>query len=73
MEGQWFEGMLQAGVVLASVVGILIGVLGLIIARRERRRGSAAWAWLLPGVAGVLIILWSLVRLLWMATAGTAA
>ncbi len=71
--GQWFGDVLQTGVVLTSMVGILIGTLGLIIARRERRRGSAAWAWLLPGALGVLLIVWSLLRLWWMATAGVAA
>ncbi len=59
--------VLQAGAILVSGLWLLIGVLSLMVARRERRRGSPAWAWMLPGVAGVVIILWGLVRLWWVA------
>ncbi len=58
--------VLQAGAILVSGLWLLIGVLSLMVARRERRRGSPKWAWVLPGVAGVVIILWGLIRVWWM-------
>ncbi len=58
---------MQLSVLLASAVGLLIGVLSLMVSRRERRRGSPAWAWGLPLAGGVVIILWSLIRLAWAA------
>lgn len=58
--------VLQAGAIFASGLGLLIGVLSLAVARRERRRGSPAWAWVLPGAAGVILILWGLIRLWWV-------
>ncbi len=41
-------------VVLSSVISAVIGVFGLLISKRERRKGSAWWAWVLPGTFGVL-------------------
>lgn len=58
---------LRLSVLLASVVGLAIGALSLMVSRRERRRGSPAWAWGLPLAAGMALIAWSLVRLAWVA------
>lgn len=58
--------VLQVGAILISGIWLLIGVMSLIVARRERRRGSPAWAWVLPGVTGGILILWGLIRLWWM-------
>lgn len=58
--------VLQAGAILVSGLWLLIGILSLMIARRERRRGSPTWAWVLPGLAGVVIILWGLIRVWWV-------
>ncbi len=53
-------------VVLSSVISAVIGVFGLLVAQRERRRGSAWWAWVLPGAFGLLLISVGLVRLVWV-------
>jgi hypothetical protein len=53
-------------VVLSSVISAVIGVFGLLVAERERRKGSAWWAWVLPGTFGVLLIVVGLMRLVWM-------
>jgi integral membrane sensor domain MASE1 len=53
-------------VVLSSVISAVIGVFGLLVAQRERRRGSAWWAWLLPGAFGVLLLVVGLLRLVWV-------
>ena len=53
-------------VVLSSVISAVIGVFGLLVAERERSRGSAWWAWVLPGVFGVLLLVIGLVRLVWV-------
>ncbi len=53
-------------VVLSSVISGVIGVFGLLVAERERSRGSAWWAWVLPGAFGVLLIVVGLVRLVWV-------
>lgn len=48
--------------VLSSLTGTVVGIFGILVAVRERRR-SSRW-WLLPGAFGVLLIVLSLVRLL---------
>ena len=53
-------------VVLSSVISAVIGVFGLLIAERERSKGSAWWAWVLPGVFGMLLLVVGLVRLVWV-------
>jgi len=53
-------------VVLSSVISAVIGVFGLPLGDQERRRGSAWWAWVLPGTFGVLLIVVGLVRLVWV-------
>lgn len=52
-------------VVLSSLISAVIGVFGILVARREHRRGSAWWAWMIPGAFGVLLIALGLLRLLW--------
>lgn len=49
-------------VMLTSLAGAVVGVFGILVAVRERRRNSG-W-WLLPGAFGVLLIVLSLLRLL---------
>jgi hypothetical protein len=41
-------------VVLSSVISAVIGVFGLLVSERERRKGSAWWPWVLLGTFGVL-------------------
>lgn len=53
-------------VVLSSVISAVIGVFGLLVAERDRSRGSVWWAWVLPGAFGVLLIVVGLVRLVWL-------
>jgi hypothetical protein len=53
-------------VVLSAAISAVIGVLGLLVAEREYRRGSAWWAWVLPGTFGVLLLVTGLVRLVWV-------
>ena len=53
-------------VVLSSAISAVIGVFGLLVAERERSRGSAWWAWVLPGVFGMLLLVVGLVRLVWV-------
>lgn len=48
----------------SSIVCAAIGATSIAVASRERGRGSATWAWLLPGVAGVLLLVVCLVRLI---------
>jgi uncharacterized membrane protein HdeD (DUF308 family) len=48
--------------VFSSLTGTVVGIVGILVAVRERRR-SSRW-WLLPGAFGVLLIVLSLVRLL---------
>jgi uncharacterized membrane protein len=50
-------------VVFSSAIIAAIGVFGLLVAQRERRRGSAWWAWVLPGIFGVLLLVVGLLRL----------
>jgi hypothetical protein len=52
-------------VVLSSAISAVIGVFGLLVAQREHRRGSAWWAWVVPGTFGVLLIVLGLIRVLW--------
>jgi hypothetical protein len=53
-------------VILSSVISAVIGVFGLLVAERERSRGSAWWAWVLPGASGMLLLVVGLVRLVWV-------
>jgi hypothetical protein len=53
-------------VILSSAISAVVGVFGLLVAERERKKGSAWWAWVLPGAFGVLLIVVGLVRLLWV-------
>ncbi len=53
-------------VVFSSAITTAIGVFGLLVAQRERRRGSAWWAWVLPGTFGVLLLVVGLLRLVWV-------
>ncbi len=53
-------------VVLSSVISAVIGVFGVLVAQRERKKGSAWWAWVLPGAFGVLLLVVGLVRLVWV-------
>jgi uncharacterized membrane protein len=53
-------------VVFSSGISAVIGVFGLLVAQRERRRGSAWWAWVLPGTFGVLLLVVGLLRLVWV-------
>ncbi len=53
--------------ILSSVISAVIGVFGLLVAERERSRGSAWWVWVLPGAFGILLIVIGLVRLVWVA------
>ncbi len=48
---------------LWSAVSASVGVLAILVAVRERRRGSG-W-WLLPGMFGVLLVANSILRLVW--------
>ena len=52
-------------VVLSSAISAVIGVFGLLVAQRERRRESAWWAWVVPGTFGVLLLVLGLLRLVW--------
>ena len=33
-----------------------VGVFGLLVVERERRKGSAWWTWVVPGIFGLLLI-----------------
>ena len=52
--------------VLSSLIGAVIGVFGILVAQRERRRGSRWWAWVVPGTFGVVLIVLGLLRLAWV-------
>jgi hypothetical protein len=54
------------GMVLPSLVNIVIGLFGLLVAEREYKRGSAWWDWVVPGVFGVLLIVVVLLKSLWV-------
>jgi uncharacterized membrane protein HdeD (DUF308 family) len=49
--------------VLWSAASAAVGVLAIVVAVRERRRGSG-W-WMLPAICGVLLIASSVLRLVW--------
>ena len=53
-------------VVLSSLISGVVGVFGLLVAERERKKGSAWWAWVLPGAFGMLLLVVGLVRLIWV-------
>ena len=46
---------------------LVIGVMSVLIAARERRRGSAAWAWVVPGVGGIVLLVACFLRAWWWA------
>jgi hypothetical protein len=50
---------------LWSAVSATVGVLAILVAVRERWRGSG-W-WMLPGIFGLLLLANSIFRLLWAA------
>ena len=50
------------GVVLPSLVNAVIGIFGLLVAERERRKGSPWWDWGVPGVFGALVIVFGLLK-----------
>jgi len=50
-------------VLFPSILCAVIGAMSIAVAVRERRRGSAAWAWLLPGAFGILLMIGCVVRL----------
>lgn len=50
---------------LSSIVCLAVGATSIAVAIRERGRGSAAW--LLPGVAGVLLLVGCAIRLIVLA------
>ena len=51
--------------VLSSATGAVVGVFGVLVAVRERKRGSG-W-WVVPGFFGVLLVVLSIVRLVGVA------
>ena len=61
----------MSGIALAllfsSIVCVAVGATSIAVASRERGRGSATWAWMLPGVAGVLLLVACAVRLVVLA------
>lgn len=58
--------MTMVVVVLLSTISAVIGVFGLLVAERERNRGSAWWAWVVPGTFGLLLLVSGLLRLVWV-------
>jgi uncharacterized membrane protein HdeD (DUF308 family) len=50
---------------LWSVLSTVVGVLAILVALRERKRGSS-W-WMLPGIFGLLLVANSILRLVWAA------
>ncbi len=52
---------------LTTAICLVIGVFSVAIAARERRRGSPAWAWVVPGVGGVVLLVACLLRAWWWA------
>ncbi len=44
---------------------LAIGAFSVAIAARERRRGSPAWAWVMPAVGGVVLLVACLLRAWW--------
>jgi hypothetical protein len=47
---------------------LVIAAFSLAIAARERRRGSPAWAWLVPGVGGAALLAACALRVWWWAS-----
>ncbi len=54
--------------ILTTAACLVIGVFSVLIAVRERRRGSATWAWVVPGVGGAVLLVACLWRAWWWAT-----
>ncbi len=63
------SGTEAAGVLalLTTAACLVIGVFSVLIAARERRRGSPAWAWIVPGVGGIVLLVACLLRAWWWA------
>ena len=51
----------------SSIVCVTVGATSIAVTFRERGRGSAAWSWMLPGAAGVLLLVGCAVRLVVLA------
>ncbi len=64
MSGGEVAGVLAFG---TTVICLVIGVVSVLIAARERRRDSAAWAWVVPGVGGIALLVACLLRAWWWA------
>ena len=64
MSGGEAAGVLAFG---TTAICLVIGVFSVAIAARERRRGSAAWAWIVPGVGGVVLLAACMLRAWWWA------
>jgi hypothetical protein len=60
------DGVSVVLVVLSSLIGAVIGLFGILVAQRERRRGSRWWAWVVPGTFGAVLIVLGLLRLAWV-------
>ena len=50
-----------------TAICLVIGVFSVLIAWREHRRGSAAWAWVVPGVGGAVLLVACVFRAWWWA------
>ncbi len=50
---------------LWSAVSAALGVFSFLNAERERKRGAPWWAWMVPSIFGILLLLLSIVRLIW--------
>ena len=58
---------LAIALLFSSIICVAVGATSIAVAFRERGRGSATWAWMLPGVAGVLLLVGCAVRLVVLA------
>ena len=59
--------VVRAVALLTTAACLVIGGLSLLVAARERGRGSPTWAWALPGAGGIVLLVWCLLRLWWWA------
>jgi uncharacterized membrane protein HdeD (DUF308 family) len=57
--------MTRGLLLLWTVVSAAVGILAILVATRERRKGTR-W-WMLPAIFGVLLIANSIFRLVWAA------
>ena len=62
-----FRGGIMTNLLLLlwSALSAIVGVIAILVAVRERRRGSS-W-WMLPGIFGLLLVANSVLRLVWAA------